>query len=635
MATGSSSPQAIDKLCKKARTLLSTHAEEARRIALDVYQRMANRPAESLSERRRLANVLLLLARCVQPNYGAEAARYASQALAVVKDVSARQERAEALFVLAMSAWTTTRNKVEALDLLQQSRTLVDDGGLALLCEVLCEMGSIYAATGDFDNALVYLEQCTDAASRDQTATHQWLWRAFRNIGNIYGIRSNHVLAIAYYQKSLSVVEQYDPNNALSHERLRISIGGVLLQTGNYDQALEYWLKGLALLESHELHPEIAAVASNIGMLYKLRGQYDEALSYLFKALEITRVHGITDRQSLNLQNIASVYIHLHKHSEALSYAMQSYECSVKSGNKYSIQYALHKVGRSLVALGREEEGLQHLYEGYNVSREIRYESGIVCIGAEIGLTLGTMGRPEEGLTYALAALELATQNQQQSLLLNVYRVLTLLYEKLSDYANALFYHKAMHTLETTIANEESMRRIEILRVLHQVEETRKEAELYKLQTAHLRQHIEDQKRMVMSKAVYSAHYVELLSRVKTSLLSVEKAVQGKAQHPVQEALATVNSALLEGQSLNSFEDQFQYAFMDELQRLYPKLSKVELRVCSLLRLDLSSKEICRIMNIAPRSVDMYRYRIRKKLNLPSEANIASLLASVVVPSAQ
>ena len=45
-------------------------------------------------------------------------------------------------------------------------------------------------------------------------------------------------------------------------------------------------------------------------------------------------------------------------------------------------------------------------------------------------------------------------------------------------------------------------------------------------------------------------------------------------------------------------------------------LSSKELRVADLLRLDASSKEIARIMNISTRTVESHRNRIRKKLRL-------------------
>jgi len=65
--------------------------------------------------------------------------------------------------------------------------------------------------------------------------------------------------------------------------------------------------------------------------------------------------------------------------------------------------------------------------------------------------------------------------------------------------------------------------------------------------------------------------------------------------------------------------------FVETLSRRY-RLTPAELRVCSLLRLNLTSKEIAVMISIEPRSVDVYRLRIRKKLGLDRETNLATFL---------
>lgn len=60
---------------------------------------------------------------------------------------------------------------------------------------------------------------------------------------------------------------------------------------------------------------------------------------------------------------------------------------------------------------------------------------------------------------------------------------------------------------------------------------------------------------------------------------------------------------------------------LDKLVTRYPQLSKTGLKLCVYIRLNLSTKETAELMNISPRSVEMGRFRLRKKLNLgPSES---------------
>jgi DNA-binding CsgD family transcriptional regulator len=58
-------------------------------------------------------------------------------------------------------------------------------------------------------------------------------------------------------------------------------------------------------------------------------------------------------------------------------------------------------------------------------------------------------------------------------------------------------------------------------------------------------------------------------------------------------------------------------------------LTNSDLKVCAYLQLNLSSKEIAQLMNISVRGVEMSRYRIRKKLNLPQEQSLSEFLNGV------
>jgi len=81
--------------------------------------------------------------------------------------------------------------------------------------------------------------------------------------------------------------------------------------------------------------------------------------------------------------------------------------------------------------------------------------------------------------------------------------------------------------------------------------------------------------------------------------------------------------------SWKSFEDNFKNlypGFYSNLIKKHPSLSPAELKLCSLLRLNLSSKEISTILYITPESIKVARSRLRKKLLLDSDANIIGYL---------
>ena len=69
--------------------------------------------------------------------------------------------------------------------------------------------------------------------------------------------------------------------------------------------------------------------------------------------------------------------------------------------------------------------------------------------------------------------------------------------------------------------------------------------------------------------------------------------------------------------------------FIKELKTKYPKLTPNDLKLCTYLRLNLSSKEIAPLLNISVRSVEISRYRLRKKMGLPTEINLVDHILSI------
>jgi len=69
--------------------------------------------------------------------------------------------------------------------------------------------------------------------------------------------------------------------------------------------------------------------------------------------------------------------------------------------------------------------------------------------------------------------------------------------------------------------------------------------------------------------------------------------------------------------------------FYDSLISKYPTLTETELRHCMFIKLHMQTKEIARILNIDPRSLQTARYRIKKKLNLTEDQDLRSFLITV------
>lgn len=79
------------------------------------------------------------------------------------------------------------------------------------------------------------------------------------------------------------------------------------------------------------------------------------------------------------------------------------------------------------------------------------------------------------------------------------------------------------------------------------------------------------------------------------------------------------------------FEDNFDIVndkFIRKLTAVYPWLNKNERHLCVYIRMGLYTKEIAPLFNLSVRGVEMLRYRMRKKMGLPRDANLEQYFRS-------
>ena len=69
--------------------------------------------------------------------------------------------------------------------------------------------------------------------------------------------------------------------------------------------------------------------------------------------------------------------------------------------------------------------------------------------------------------------------------------------------------------------------------------------------------------------------------------------------------------------------------FYKNLLAAYPDLKPTELKLCSYLRLNLSTKELAEVLNKSARTIENTRFSIRKKMGLGPDDNLVAQLIAV------
>jgi DNA-binding CsgD family transcriptional regulator len=120
----------------------------------------------------------------------------------------------------------------------------------------------------------------------------------------------------------------------------------------------------------------------------------------------------------------------------------------------------------------------------------------------------------------------------------------------------------------------------------------------------------------------------ELLAFIKEDL----KKTSESSNLSVKSVIRTINRNITEEDSWKVFKEAFDGAdkdFLKKVKQAHPTLTPNDLRLCAYLRLNLSSKEVAPLLNISVRSVEIKRYRLRKKMDLPHEQGLVEYILSV------
>ena len=100
----------------------------------------------------------------------------------------------------------------------------------------------------------------------------------------------------------------------------------------------------------------------------------------------------------------------------------------------------------------------------------------------------------------------------------------------------------------------------------------------------------------------------------------------------LEDIAQTISSRMTFSNEMSGFYTQVEELhknFITKLQERFPDITEQEKRLATLLRLGFSTKDIAGLMNISPKSVEIGRYRLRKKLELTREDNLIQYIKSL------
>jgi len=189
----------------------------------------------------------------------------------------------------------------------------------------------------------------------------------------------------------------------------------------------------------------------------------------------------------------------------------------------------------------------------------------------------------------------------------------------------AVYIHKAYKEYY----RKKEQKLIEENNLLLEIKELENEQQIMKLRNEQLSSDVDSKNRELAVSTMGLMKKNELLSLIKDDL---KRTGTDSDEKSIKSVINTINKSISEDNSWTIFKEAFNTAdndFLKKIKQAHPSLTPNDLRLCAYLRLNLSSKEIAPLLNISVRSVEVKRYRLRKKMDLPHETGVVEYILSI------
>lgn len=237
--------------------------------------------------------------------------------------------------------------------------------------------------------------------------------------------------AILAYQLAQSV--NSEAHKAKSEANLALFYFAV-----NQDSALALSQKSIQRYRSLGMFKKVADSYWNMALSLEQDNQYDSAISYLQRSLAISEAHkyvrGIGDAH-YSLSVINSIR---GKNKEALEHAFKAKTNYEKIGNQLYLGEALNQIGIIYDYLGMYPEAIEHYLQAKEIAVETKAVDDEILVLNNLGVIYDNMKNPELAANYYAEALEksnIYNRKEDQATLLNN---LSYIYLNQKDTARAL-----------------------------------------------------------------------------------------------------------------------------------------------------------------------------------------------------
>lgn len=567
----------------------------------------------STTQEQRLLNTFAL-AEAFKPINLDSSLFYNQISLQVARDLNIDSIAVSAAYKLSSIYYTNLSQREKALEYITLGQTFNQElNDPKYTYNLNHTKGLIETEKGQFVKAIrTLLSNYQIASDLDDTVR---MARAYNAVADAHRLNKNGEQALEYANKAYELTS-YFPEGT---EEKKI---GLALNLALAYDAVDERDRCIAILEKLEERKDLtsfykAAIAHNLGRSYNLKEEFVKAERKLRQVLEVDAWMSIPRREIATLKELSTLYLETGNYKSAIELGEDAYELAVQS----DIQYHLEDLTRNLSrAYERNEDFEKSLY----------YQKQYTILSKSI------FNRQRNRVVLEMQAKHEAAQKQKEIELLEKERLLaernSILWilgfaVLLLALVFAILYYRKRNVInqkENDLAKKDKeLLAVKLAQEQAQSEKERQEKEIIELELKLKQKELTTNAMSLLQKKEQYGNLINQLSEIKGEATINKQALSGI----ISEAKASlVNYNWKEFQLV--FE-KVHSGFYDKLLERFPNITPNEKRLCALLKLGMSSKDISAITHQSVHSIVIARSRLRKKMGLQKDQNLSFFIDSI------
>lgn len=506
-----------------------------------------------------------------------------------------------------------------------------ESGDHFMLAASYRNLAAIGEKTRQPDSSLYYLEKCFAVLETHPDTTV--LGDAYISQGIAYDTKGYYELSLQAFHKALDLFKQIGSKNRRGYTAQNIGITLDLI--GRHEEAIELLEESLTYFLAADNLRTASKSLNAIGGILRRMDKYAESISTHHKSVALAQQTKRPDVLMNNYLSLAKNYLEL-KNTDSTNYYLNLAEIKAtdlkrksKMGEIYrlraelsllnnDIEEARTHINKSEPFLGPRSNPASEAEQHYEMS-SLYYQTGNYRIAYE-NLKRGDIMMDSvftQNKIKQVEELHIIHQTKEKDAeiqLLNKNAEIDSLRKKILWSILSLL---SLISFSIIYIIQQKRKRENLLHT--------KEQELSKEKQRNLELDLEFKQKELLTHALQLAKKNEFLNKLESEVSSLKSSVDANINNSTERISRMIQHDADDDNEWDQFSKEFKSLHQDFLLRLnkaYGNFTTNEIRLISLMKMNLSSKDIANILRISGDGIKKARYRLRKKINLDSTVNL-------------